>query len=66
MNNENVHQKESILKNPHFQNGMAFALVEIFLLLSFFAGLNTGFKTAENIYKCDLTDNSISTEHQGD
>ena len=61
MNNENVTKKESILKNPHFQNGMAFALVEIFLLFSFFAGLNIGFKTAENIYKGELTYNSITT-----
>ena len=66
MNNENDQQKKILLKNPHFQNFLAFGLIEIFLILSFFAGLNTGFETAENIYNGGLTNNSITTEQQGD
>lgn len=59
-NNKDQQKKKSILKNPHFQNALAFSLVELLLLLSFFAGLNVGVKTAENIYNYSVTTGYIT------
>ena len=59
--NNQLHEKKSILKNPYFQNGVAFGLVEI-LLLSFFAGLNVGIETSENIYNYSVATGYITTD----
>lgn len=61
-NNQEQKKKKSIFYNPHFQNGLAFGLVELLLLLAFFAGLNVGVKTAENIYNYSVTTGYITEQ----